>query len=147
NWPWFEIKNLKVGRNTLFLHYAKEMLVSDAFPGGIEFEVNRTDGNDDCTIEFRPAISPRSIVRKVELNGKAIPFQVERHETDQHVVVKFPVKSEKIILRIWLTRDFGINLSAQPPSLGSESRGLRVVSEVWSESGNQLALQVSGVAG
>jgi glycogen debranching enzyme len=148
NWPWLSIENLKVGGNTLSLKYGKSMLAVDAaFPGGIALEVLRTSGANDCTLEFRPAISPRTVVQKVELNGKTIPFRIESHDTDQHVVVQFPVKSVKNVLHIWLAHDFGIYGEAVLPPLGSPSKGLRVLSEKWSESRDQLTLEVSGLPG
>jgi glycogen debranching enzyme len=146
--PWFSIDNLRVGKDTLSLSYKKEMLTADAqFPGGILLEVKRTSGSDDCEIDFRPAISPRTTVEKVELNGKAVPFRMESHGTDQHVVVQIPVKQAKSVLRVWLAKDFGIEVDTALPPVGSPSRGLRILSETWSESRDRLELKVSGLAG
>jgi glycogen debranching enzyme len=148
-WPRFSIDNLRVGDVSLSLQYSKEMLAADAaFPGGIALDVNRTSGAGDCMIEFRPAISARTAVQKVELNGKAIPFRIEPHEADQHVVVQFPVKESKSVLHIWLKKDFAISPEwVSLPALGSPSRGLRILSETWSDSRDQLTLEVSGGAG
>jgi len=51
------------------------------------------------------------------------------------------------LLRILTTNDFGFSVDSGLPTLGSESRGLRVVSETWSASRDKLTLEVSGVAG
>jgi hypothetical protein len=46
-----------------------------------------------------------------------------------------------------MKNDFGLALSNDLPPLGSESRGLRIVSESWNASRNQLTLAVSGLSG
>lgn len=148
DWPWFTIENLSVGNNKLSLRYKKEMLAVDTtFPGGIELEVTRTSGNDECNLEFRPAISLRTKVQTVDWNGKPIAFQVEANQNDQHVVVRVPIKEEKSVLRIGLVNDFDIMMDSTLPSLGGTSRGLRILSQTWSASRDQLTIEVSGIAG
>jgi hypothetical protein len=148
DWPWFSIDNIHLGRNALSLRYEKEMLVpGSTFPGGIALEVVRTSGDEECNIEFRPAISARTKVQKVDLNLKSIPFRIESNGTDQHVVVRFPIKAGKNVLRIWITNDFGIAADSTLPPLGGMSRGLRILSQIWSPLRDKLTLEVSGAAG
>jgi hypothetical protein len=147
-WPWFSVDNLVMGQNKFSLRYEKEMLVVDSrFPEGISLEMERTSGNEECEIEFRPAISPRTKVLKVELNHRPIQFKIESNATDQHVVVHFPAKAGKNILHIWLSRDFEIYTDFSTPPLGSMSRGLRILSEAWSSSRDQVTLEVAGKTG
>jgi hypothetical protein len=110
-------------------------------------ETGLTSGSEECTVEFRPAISLRAKVQKVELNGKPVPFQVETRGSDQHIVVQFPITKGKYFLRIRLLNDFGLSEQSALPVLGSASRGLRILSETWSPSRDQLTLEVSGAAG
>jgi glycogen debranching enzyme len=148
DWTRFSIENLRIGNDVLGLNYTKEEENSTVkSPGGIVLEVGRTSGSEECTIEFRPAISPRAKVQKVDLNFKPVPFRIEANGEDQHVVVRFPVKGGKYLLRIWITNDFGFSADPVLPPLGSASGGLRVLSETWSSSKDQLALEVSGAAG
>src|SRR5216684_3690439 len=140
DWDRFSIENVRVGKNTLLFNYVKR-------DEGIVLETGLTSGSDECTVEFRPAISLKAKVQKVDLNGKPVPFQVETREGDQHIVVQFPVKTGKYILRIWLLNEFGYSNQPALPQLGSASRGLRVLSETWSASRDQLTLEVSGAAG
>jgi glycogen debranching enzyme len=148
DWTHFRVQNVRVGNDTLLMNYKKEEASDDLkFPGGIVLEVGRTSGNEECTFEFRPAISLKAKVQKVDLNGKPVPFQVDTREGDQHVVVQFPVKTGKYILRIWLLNEFGYSSQSGLPELGGASRGLRVLSETWSASRDQLTLEVSGAAG
>src|SRR5713226_1377159 len=109
DWTRFSIENLRVGNNTLLLNYTKEEGVADdlKLPGGIILEAGRLTGTEECTVEFRPAISLRAKVQKVELNRKPIPFRVETNGEDQHVVVRFPIKEGKNFVRIYTTNDFG----------------------------------------
>jgi glycogen debranching enzyme len=140
DWTRFSIENVRLGKNVLQFNYNK----SDE---GILLETGLTSGTEECTVEFRPAISLRTKVQTVELNGKAVPFQVETRAGDHHIVVQFPVKLGKYTLRIRLLNDFGLSDDSILPVLGSTSRGLRVLSETWSASRDQLTLEVSGAAG
>src|SRR5229473_1945870 len=148
DWTRFEIENVRVGNDTLLLKYKKEEAIGDLkISGGIVLEAGRTSGSEECTIEFRPAISLHAKVQKVDLNFKPIPFRVEMNGEDQHVIVYFPIGNGKYLLRILTTNDFGFSVDSGLPTLGSESRGLRVVSETWSASRDKLTLEVSGVPG
>ena len=140
DWTRFRVQNVRVGTSTLLFNYEKR-------DEGIVLQTGLTSGNEECTVEFRPAISLKAKVQKADLNGKAVPFQVETREGDQHMVVQFPVKSGKYILRIWLLNEFGYSHQSVLPELGSTSRGLRILSETWSASEDQLTLEVSGAAG
>ncbi len=140
DWTRFRAINIRVGENVLELNYKKT-------ENALQLEVAHTSGKEECAVEFRPAISPRAKVLKAELNGKPIPFKVESSENDQHVVVRIPVGAEKISLRIYLEGDFGISSQSVLPALGNTSEGLRILSETWSRSKDQLDLEVSGAAG
>jgi glycogen debranching enzyme len=146
-WSRFSIENVRVGSSTLLLNYTKTEEGSPVEPGGIVLEAGRTTGEDECTIEFRPAISLNAKVQKVELNRKPIPFRIETSGDDQHVVVRFPVKEGKNVVLIFIQNNFDVSESSMLPPLGSESEGLRIVSETWTPSRDQLTLEVSGLAG
>jgi hypothetical protein len=148
DWDRFSIENIRVGHDALLLNYKKvEADDNLKIPGGIVLEVGRTSGSEECTFEFRPAISLRAKVKKVEWNGKPLPFRVETNGTDQHVVVIIPVREGKNVLRVQVQNDFGLSVNSRLPSIGSASQGLRILSETWSSSRDQLALEVSGAAG
>src|SRR6267378_7816600 len=140
DWARFSVENVRLGKNTLLINYTKT-------DEGIVLETGLTSGSEECTVEFRPAISLQAKVQKVELNAKPVPFQVETHGADQHIVVMFPITKGKYSLRIRLLNDFGLSEQSTLPVLGSASRGLRVLSETWSPSRDQATLEVSGVAG
>ncbi len=131
---------MRLGKNTVSLNYRRT-------DEGIELETSLTSGSEECTVEFRPAISLKAKVQRVDLNGKLVPFQVETGETDQHIVVQFPITTGKYFLRIGLLNDFGLSQQSVLPALGNASRGLRILSETWSASRDQLTLEVSGAAG
>src|SRR5262249_8136399 len=108
NVPGFAVENVKVCDDSFFLLFTRKTSVEDGrSPEGIELEIQRRSGVEDCTVEFQPAISSRTGVLKVELNGKTIPFRIERHTTDQHVSMSLPIKESQNTVRVWLTRDFG----------------------------------------
>jgi glycogen debranching enzyme len=140
DWERFSVENVRLGKDTLLMNYSRT-------DEGIVLETGLTSGSEECTFEFRPAISLRAKVQKVELNGKPVPFQVETRGNDQHIVVQFPVGAGKHFLRIRLLDEFELSEQSDLPALGSASRGLRVLSEKWSASRDQLTLEVSGAAG
>ena len=140
NWMHLDVSNVHIGEISLELNYKKT-------ENGLQLEVARTNGKEECVVEFRPAINPRAKVTKAELNGKAIPFKVEQSENDQHVVVRIRVGAEKNSLRIYLANDFGLDSQSVLPPLGRSSEGLRILSEIWSVAKDQLDLEVSGAAG
>jgi glycogen debranching enzyme len=147
DWERFTVENVRIGESTLSMNYSKEEALDDKTPGGIVLDVGRTSGSDECTFEFRPAISPLAKVLKVDLNGKPIPFRVEPNSSDQHVIVQFPIKAGKHFLRIFLQNEFGLSYQPSLPALGSVPSGLRIVSETWSPAHDQLTMEVAGASG
>jgi GH15 family glucan-1,4-alpha-glucosidase len=140
DWNSLGIDNLRVGENKLQLNFTKTL-------EGISLEARRTAGTGESIIEFRPSISLRATVQRVEVNGKPLAFRVEENDEDQHVVVRFPVSEGRKLLRIFISNDFAIAATAGLPPLGSVSSGVRILSETWSASHDQLTLDVSGSAG
>jgi GH15 family glucan-1,4-alpha-glucosidase len=140
DWNSLGIDNLRVGENKLRLNFTKTL-------EGISLEALRTAGSGETIIEFRPSISLRAIVQKVELNGKPLPFRIEANDDDQHVVVPFPISEGRKLLRIFVLNDFAVTATQALPPLGSVSNGVRILSETWSAPHDQLTLDVSGSAG
>jgi len=140
SWKQLTIRDVRVGDTSFDANYRKTT-------DGIVLELIRSAGQDECTLEFSPSISLRGRVLKVELNGKPVPFKIEESENDQHVGVHIPVTTMKSSLRIVLANDFGVSVQNGLPALGTASQGVRITSERWSASRDQLDLDVSGVAG
>jgi len=138
-WRSFSVDNLHVGAAVVSVSYQKT-------PGWVTFEVKRT-GAGDCVVELSPALSLRSSVASVDLNGHALPFQIVHTGSDQHVTMRFPVAEATSTIRIHLKNDFGLGFSSVLPPLGSSSQGLRVLSESWNPAHTQLSLGLSGLAG
>ena len=138
-WRSFSVDNLRVGTAVVSVRYQKT-------PGWATFEVKRT-GAGDCVLELSPALSLRSSVASVDLNGHALPFQIVQTGSDQHVNMRFPVAEATSTIRIHLKNDFGLGFSSVLPPLGSSSQGLRVLSESWNPAHTQVSLGLSGLAG
>jgi glycogen debranching enzyme len=136
DWTSFAIRNVHLGSATVDFHYRK---TSD----GIVLETKRS-GSGDCWIEFSPALSLRTGVISVEMNGRRVPFKIQTNAEDQHVSMRFPVDGGQNTVVIKLRNDFGLSLNNELPPLGSTSRGLRVLSESWNSTRTQLTLKVSG---
>jgi len=139
DWTSFAIHNVRAGGGPVDFHYRK---TADT----IVLETSRT-GTGDCWVEFSPALSLRGEVVGAEIGGRSLPFKMEANSNDQHVRVRFPLSSGTNSVVIRVRNDFGVALPSELPALGSVSRGLRVVSEVWNASRSQLSLNVSGLAG
>jgi hypothetical protein len=140
DWNSLSIDNVRVGEN-------KVQLTLTRSAEGIFMEAVRTAGTGESRIEFRPSISLRATVQKAELNGKPLSFRIESNEEDQHVIVRFPVSEGQDFVRIAVSDDFAVTATAALPPLGSVSTGLRILSETWSASHDQLTLNVSGSVG
>jgi GH15 family glucan-1,4-alpha-glucosidase len=140
DWNSLGIDNLRVGENKVELNFKKT-------EEGIFLEAARTAGKGESTIEFRPSISLRATVQRAELNGKPLPFRVEANDEDQHVLLRFPVAEGQKFLRILVTNDFAVSATTVLPPLGSTSAGVRILSQTWTPSHDQLTLDVSGMAG
>ena len=139
DWTSFAIHNVRVGEASADFQYRK---TSDR----VELDIKRA-GAGDCWIEFSPAFSLRTQVLSVEMNGKRMPFKMEPNSNDQHLSVRFAASSGANHLTIRVKNDFGLALANELPPLGSASRGLRVLSETWNASRNELTLQLSGRTG
>ena len=139
DWKSFSVGNVPVGAAAASIHYEKA-------PGLLTIEVQRS-GAGEVNVVLSPAISLRSSVTSVELNGHSLPFHVEKTATDQHVSVQFAAASGTNTVRIHLKNDFGVGFSNALPALGAASEGLRVVSETWNAARTQLTLALAGVAG
>ena len=139
DWASFSIRNIRVGDAGLDIHYTK---AADT----MTLEAKRS-GTGDCWVEFSPALSLRTEVVRVELNGRPLAFKVQPNQNDQHVLVRFPISGNSTSLTIRLKNDFGLTVTNELPQLGSASRGLRVISETWNSARNQLTMGVSGRAG
>jgi GH15 family glucan-1,4-alpha-glucosidase len=140
DWNSLGIDNLRVGQNKLELTFTRTA-------EGIFLEAARTAGTGESSLEFRPSISLRATVQRAELNGKPLPFRVEANDEDQHVFVRFPVGEGQKFLRIIVTNDFAVTPTTALPALGDTSTGLRILSETWSPSHDELAMDVSGATG
>ena len=81
------------------------------------------------------------------MNGRPQPFKMQPNGNDQHLLVRFSLSSGANRLAIRTKNDFGLSLSNELPLLGSASRGLRIISESWNSTKNELSLDVSGLAG
>ena len=139
DWTWFGLQNVRVAQVNVDFRYRRT-------PDSITVETTRT-GTGDCWVEFSPAVSLRTGVVSVEMNGRPLPFQIQPNGEDQHVSVRFPVYGGPNSVVIRVKNDFGLTLSNQLPALGSTSRGLRVLSNSWNSARNQLTVEVSGVPG
>ena len=139
DWNSFAIRNVKLGQLSVEFQYRK---TADT----IMLETRRT-GEGEGWIDFSPALSLRAQVLGVEMNGRPLPFKIEANSNDQHVAVRFQMHGGPNTVTIRAKNDFGVSFSNELPPLGSASRGLRILSETWNTSRNQLTLQVSGLQG
>jgi GH15 family glucan-1,4-alpha-glucosidase len=138
DWNSFSIKGIRVGTNRADFTYSKT-------PEAITLQVNCSD--DTCPVDFEPGVSRRAEVLGAEMNGRPVAFTVAVNDEDQHAIVRFSASGKSSTVKIHLRNDFGVGYASSLPLLGSSSRGLRILSETWSSSGDQLTLLVSGVAG
>jgi glycogen debranching enzyme len=138
DWNSFSIQGVHAGTNSADFTYSK---TEDA----ITLQVNCASGT--CPVDFEPAVSRRAEVLGAEMNGRPVAFKVAVNDEDKHAVMRFSASGKSSTVKIRLRNNFGVGYVSSLPPLGSASRGLRILSETWSPSGDQLTLQVSGAAG
>jgi GH15 family glucan-1,4-alpha-glucosidase len=138
-WNSFAVDNIRVGTVTASIHCTRE-------PGLITMEVKRS-GADKLNVALSPAISLRSTVTVVELNGRSLSHHVEANASDQHVSLRFVATEATSTVRIHLKNDFAVSFANALPALGSASEGLRALSESWNATRTQLTLALAGFAG
>jgi glycogen debranching enzyme len=139
DWDSFRVGKVSIEGCTLTLAYGRTF-------DTVTLDMQR-EGTGECNLEFSPALSLRARVSGAELNGRKIPFTVEKNSEDQHVRMRFPVPTGSSTLRLAIRNDFGLSIQSKLPALGGRSEGLRVVSETWSDNFNSLRLDVSGQPG
>jgi glycogen debranching enzyme len=139
NWKDFTVHHISAGNDFLDLDFSR---TADS----ITVTADRR-GGADLTLDFRPAVSPRTEVLGATLNGRRVPFHLESHDSDQHVIVDTRLASGRNTLKILLRNDFAVTYEASLPALASASQGLRIVSETWSDARDVLTLQTIGLAG
>jgi hypothetical protein len=138
DWKEFTIHHVAAGSDSVDLKFAR---TSDS----VTLTAERK-GEADVTLEFRPALSLRAKVLGVTLNGKSMPFRLEAHGADQHVVVNAGLSAGTNTLKISVRNDFAVTYSATLPRLGSSSKGLRILAETWSPAKDQLTMKLSALA-
>ncbi len=139
DWKSFSVRNVPVGAAAVSIRCERT-------PGLLTIEVQR-GGTRELNVVLSPAISLRSSVTSVELNGHSLPFHVEKTASDQHVSVQFAAAGGTSTVRIHLKNDFGVGFSNILPALGAASEGLRIISGSWNAARTQLTLALAGVAG
>jgi len=139
DWTAYAVKNVPLGNSTFDLHASKTA-------NEITLQVKKS-GSGAPTFNFEPAVSLRAKVLGVEGNGRPLAFHVVATSTDQHVITQVTLTAETNTIRIRLQDDFGFTYAPNLPPLGSESQGLRILSESWSASYDLLTLNISGIAG
>ena len=139
DWTTFAIRDVRVGAAAVDIQYRK---TTDS----IVLEAKRT-GTGDCWLEFSPALSLRTQIVSVEMNGRPLAFKTQPNSNDQHLVVRFPLYGGPNNLIIHMKNDFGLSLDSDLPPLGSASRGLRVIGESWNAGRTLLTLDLSGRSG
>jgi glycogen debranching enzyme len=139
DWRSFTINNLYACPTTLEIRFRRD-------PNDIWLETTRT-GSGKCTLDFSPAISLGANVVAAALNGRSIPYRIERSDSDEHVSLHFEVPSGRSTLRVRVKDDFELGIVPELPPAGSASQGLRILSESWSAERDRLDLELAGVPG
>lgn len=139
DWSSLSVDKLAIDKVNLTLTYQRS-------PGLITVEVERS-GTRECTLDLSPAMSLRSAVSSVEINGHPAKFKVDAGTSDQHVSLAVPLTETSMSVRIRLKNDFEIGISNALPALGSRSEGLRVLSQLWNAARTQMTVSLAGLAG
>jgi hypothetical protein len=137
NWNSFSLNNIRVGSALADVHFQRS-------EDELTLDVRRS-GTGDLSVDFEPALSLRAEVLSATLNGRPVPFKLLPNDTDQHLQIRFPVYGGPNILRVQIRHDFTASYSLRLPQPGARSEALRILSESWSASRDELTLNLEGV--
>jgi hypothetical protein len=137
-WSDFAIKNVKVGSAQLDLVYH---VVGD----DITLEVTRRGGKIE--LDFSPAVSLRARVLAADVDGRKITPKIAANDSDQHATIAVPITADKTTIHLRVAGNFAIGYTYSAPADGAASTALKVVSEHWNASNDELVVQVAGVNG
>lgn len=106
--------------------------------------VVRQTGGDQFTLSYAPGIGAGSLISKVRIDGKEVPFKVIVSVQTMHPFIELkPAAQTTIEVEFTPSVEF---LSPQPPSFpGEPSRGLKILSAIFRE--KQWKLVADGIAG
>jgi glycogen debranching enzyme len=138
-WKEFSLRQIAAGSDRLDVNFSRtaEVVTVTAY----------RQGGGNLRLNFRPALSLRAQVLGVTLNGKPLPFRLEPHPTDQHLVVEAELAPGSNTLKVRVRDDFSVTVANTLPPLGSASGGLHILSESWSASRDTLTLDTEGLPG
>ncbi len=139
DWKSFDVRHIQAGSCLIDIRYSK--LVDKR-----TFELTNR-GSKECVMDLSPALSERSQVTNVELNGRSIPYHVKQTAHDQHVEVHVQTSHHVETLVIHLKDDFGLTQESLLPDLGSTNEGLHIISETWAPDREQVTLLASSASG
>jgi hypothetical protein len=166
-WTNFTIQNVKVGGAQLDLAY--QVVQEDVSPLGsghlvqdhVSLKITRR-GPGKVELHYSPALSPRAQVLQARVRpelqsqtshvdfapiGRAISIHPSINLEDQHVAMTVPITEDETIIDLFVSDNFGIGSPYAPPTDGTQSSALKVISEQWNASHDQLQMQVAGVGG
>jgi hypothetical protein len=139
DWKDFAIHHIATGNDSVDLQFSRSA-------DSVTITAER-NGSAELKMNFHPAVSSRAKVLSVMLNGRRVPFRLDAHSNDQHVIVETILASGQNTLKIVLRNDFAIAYEAHLPAFGCASQGLRIISETWSDSRDALTLETEGLVG
>jgi glycogen debranching enzyme len=139
DWTDFSLRQISTGTGTVQLNFSRTA-------ESITVSVNRK-GDSDLRLSFSPSLNLRAQVLSVTLNGKALPFRLEAHGSDQHLIAEANLTAGANTLKVRLRNDFSVSMANTLPALGSTSQGLRILSETWNAKHDTLTVETQGLPG
>ena len=141
SWNDFSVRNVQVGKS--FLNFVYHRSAND-----LTVKVER-QGSDDVQLEFSPAFSLRTQVTEVLVDGKRTSLESGAKENgeDQHPTVSVPLSGGTTTITLRFRNDFRIEYPYTAPEQGAPSRNLKIVSETWNPTRDQLQLRIAGGGG
>ena len=138
-WSDFAIRHVQVGSAQLDLVY-------HAVGDDITLEVTRR-GSGSVTLAFSPALSLRAKVLTAEINGAKVSPKLDANDLDQHATVIEPLTAERNTIHLRVSDNFAIGYPYTPPADGAANSNLKIVSEEWNPSHDELQLHLEGISG
>jgi len=141
DWTHFSIHNLEAGPCKLSIDFTKT-IEAPADSDTLTYSIQQESGSD-CSLTLSPAISPRTQIASVDVDGHHTPFKLNPSSQDQHPTITLKLTNTTTKAVFHLHNDFGITQNTTLPALGSSSESLNIVSESWNTGHDTLTLDLA----
>lgn len=137
DWTHFSMRHIEAGPCKLSIDFSKTL-------DTLTFSIERESGTG-CSLALAPAVSLRTEITSLEVNGRRTAFTLDPSSEDQHPRAEIKLADGASTTRavFHLRNDFGLTQNTTLPALGSSSQALNVVAQSWNAARDALTIDLA----